>query len=216
MLRRPPKSTPLPYPTLFRSGGREEDRLAEVAQARDDLPSRAARNGIKAGGRLVEEDEVGGADERGAAVEPPPLPAQQPTDAVVRLLLEAGQLDRLRDRPRARVVRRPQRERLADPEVWLGRGLPQDDPHPRAPRPRRACESPRGSRRLSSCPRRWGRGTRRSRRAAPAATDRARPRTARRTCAGRRPRSLRRRARLQLMARMARAGACRRDRPTSQ
>ena len=44
--------------------GREEDRLAEVPQAGDDLPGGAARGGVEAGRRLVEEDQLGVADQR--------------------------------------------------------------------------------------------------------------------------------------------------------
>src|SRR5205823_9415320 len=54
---------------------RQQDRLAERAQAADRLPGGAARGRVEAGRRLVEEDEVGVTDEREPEVEPPPLAA---------------------------------------------------------------------------------------------------------------------------------------------
>ena len=49
--------------------GGEEDRLAEVAQAGDHLPGLAPRRGVEAGGRLVEEEQLGVADQGHADVE---------------------------------------------------------------------------------------------------------------------------------------------------
>ena len=60
---------------------RQEDRLAERAQAADRLPGAAARRGVEAGRRLVEEDELGVADEREREVEPPQLAARERADA---------------------------------------------------------------------------------------------------------------------------------------
>jgi len=49
--------------------GGEEDRLAEIAQTADHVPSLAPRRGIEARGRLVEEEQLGIADQRHADVE---------------------------------------------------------------------------------------------------------------------------------------------------
>ena len=55
--------------------GGEEDGLAEVAQAGDHLPGLAPRRGVEAGRRLVEEEQLGVADQRQADVEPALLAA---------------------------------------------------------------------------------------------------------------------------------------------
>ena len=112
---------------------REEDRLAEVAQAGDDRPGGAARRRIEARRRLVEEDQLGIADKREADVQAAALAARQAPRALVGLLLQAHERDDLRDRSWPRVVGRPQLERLAHREVGLRAALLQDHPDPRAP-----------------------------------------------------------------------------------
>src|SRR5436853_363859 len=52
---------------------RQQDRLAEIAQVADRLPRAAPGLRIKAGRRLVEEDQLGVADEREREVQPPQL-----------------------------------------------------------------------------------------------------------------------------------------------
>ena len=49
----------------------EQDRLAELLQRADRLPRGAPRRRVEAGGRLVEEDQLGVADEREREVQPP-------------------------------------------------------------------------------------------------------------------------------------------------
>ena len=117
---------------------REEDGLAERAERADHLPRRAARLRVEAGGRLVEEDEVGVADERDAEVEPPLLAARERLDPRARLLLEPDERDHLVDVPRRAVVAGEDRVRLAHGEVRPELGLLQDDADPLAevrPRP---------------------------------------------------------------------------------
>jgi hypothetical protein len=55
--------------------GGEEDGLAEVPEPGDDLPGGAAGGRVEAGGRLVQEDELGVADEGEGEIEPAPLAA---------------------------------------------------------------------------------------------------------------------------------------------
>ena len=55
--------------------GGQQDRLAELLEPVDDAPGGAAGGGVEAGGGLVEEDELGVADEREREVEPAPLAA---------------------------------------------------------------------------------------------------------------------------------------------
>src|SRR5207248_6093672 len=79
----------------------EQDGLAERAERADHLPRRAAGLRVEAGGGLVEEDEVGIADERDAEVEPPLLAARQRLDARVRLVDEPDERDHLVDEANA-------------------------------------------------------------------------------------------------------------------
>ena len=76
---------------------REEHGLAERAEGADHLPRRAPRRGVEARRRLVEEDELGIADERDAEVEPPLLAARERLDPRARLLLEPDERDDLVD-----------------------------------------------------------------------------------------------------------------------
>jgi len=55
--------------------GGEKDGLAQGPQAGDDLPGGAPGGGVKAGGGLVEEDELRVADQGEGEVQPPPLAA---------------------------------------------------------------------------------------------------------------------------------------------
>ena len=136
--------------------------------------SQAARRaaGIEARRRLVEEDELGVADERDAEVEPALLAAGERLHARVALLAEPDELDHLVDVARVRVVAGEQLVRLADREVRATAPTLEDDadalpqlsrpaslgivPEHARPRRRRASGSPRGSRPSSSCRRRSG------------------------------------------------------------
>ena len=202
-LSRSPRSSGVPAATISPAGddrhpvgeplrlvhvvGGEEDGLAEVAQAGDHVPGLAPRRGVEAGRRLVEEEQLGVADQRHADVEAALLAAGETAGAGVRLAAEADQLDRLLDRPRRAVVAGVEPERLAHGQVGIESAALQDDPDPLAPgapgvlrdprpapRPRRrcACGSPRGSPPSSSCRRRWARGRRRPR---PRSTSRSMP-----------------------------------------
>jgi hypothetical protein len=51
----------------------------------DDLPGGPAGGGVESGGRLVQEDELGVADEGKGEVEPPPLAAREPGGERARL-----------------------------------------------------------------------------------------------------------------------------------
>ena len=84
--------------------GGEDDRLAEVAQAGDRLPGLAPRRGVEAGRRLVEEEQLGVADQGHADVEATLLTARQLARAGLGLALQADQLDHLVDRARRAVV----------------------------------------------------------------------------------------------------------------
>ena len=75
--------------------------MPSARSERDELPCRAARGRVEAGGRLVEEEELRVADERDAEVEPALLPARQRLHPRARLLLETDERDHLVDVARA-------------------------------------------------------------------------------------------------------------------
>src|SRR5271165_3634143 len=107
--------------------GREDDRLAEIAQRADRPPRRPPRLGVEAGGGLVEEDQVGVADEREPEVEPPQLTARELAAAHVGLVLEPGQGEHLLDRTGMGVEAGPVAERLAGSDVAVDPPRLQDD-----------------------------------------------------------------------------------------
>ena len=80
----------------------QEDGLAEVAQAGDHVPGLAARRGVESRGRLVEEQQVGIADQRHADVEAAQLATREPTRTSIRLLCESDVGDRRPTPPAAR------------------------------------------------------------------------------------------------------------------
>src|SRR5207248_7038381 len=83
---------------------REQDRFAERAQVADRLPGGAARAGVEARRRLVEEDQLRIADERKREVESALLSARQRAHAGTGLLGEADELHALVDVARPLVV----------------------------------------------------------------------------------------------------------------
>ena len=80
--------------------GGEEDGLAERLEPLDHVPGVAPGRRVEAGGRLVEEDQVGVADDPDRHVGPSLLAARERPDAGVALVAQADQLDRLLDRAR--------------------------------------------------------------------------------------------------------------------
>ena len=113
----PARSTATPVGELLRLVevvGRQQDRLAELAQRADQRPGVPPRRRVEAGRRLVEEDEVGIADERDAEVEPPLLAARERLHLRVPLLGEPDEPDHLVDVAR---VRRSSRRRSGAPRA---------------------------------------------------------------------------------------------------
>ena len=102
-------------------------------QAGDHLPRGAARRGIEARRRLVEEDQLGVADQRERDVEPAALAAGERGRALIGLRGQADERKRLIDVARRRVVAGVERDALAHREARLGPGFLQHDPDPRAP-----------------------------------------------------------------------------------
>ena len=99
----------------------------------DHVPGCAACGGVEAGGRLVEEDQLGVADQGEAEVEPASLAAGEARRLLVVLAGEADERDRLGHGARVAVVAGVELERLSDGEAGVGCGLLQDDPDPVAP-----------------------------------------------------------------------------------
>jgi hypothetical protein len=113
--------------------GGEEDGLAELTEPGHDLPGGAAGGRVEAGGGLVEEDEVGIADEGKREVEPSPLAAGEPGGDRVRSGFEADQFDGLVDVPRRAVEPGVQGQAFAHGQAKLGLRFLQDHAHPVAP-----------------------------------------------------------------------------------
>ena len=84
--------------------GREHDRLAEGGEVLHDLPGVAPGGGIEAGGRLVQEQEVGVARQADPHVEATLLAAGEFVDAGAGLLLQAHDAEDLAGGPGVRVV----------------------------------------------------------------------------------------------------------------
>jgi hypothetical protein len=115
--------------------GGEEDRLAELAEPLDQLPRLAARRGVEAGGRLVEEDQLGVAADPERDVEPAALAAGQRVGAGVRAVAEADEVEDLVRRARVRVGRAVELDRLAGGDLRLQALLLQNDADPLAEGP---------------------------------------------------------------------------------
>src|SRR3954447_16542210 len=95
----------------------QEDRLAEVLQRAHDVPRRAPRRRVEAGRRLVEEDQLGVADQREREGQAPQLAAAERPRVRAGLLGEARQRDHLVHVARGGVETGPMRDRLADGDV---------------------------------------------------------------------------------------------------
>jgi len=115
--------------------GGEEDRLAERLQALDHVPGVAAGGGVEAGGRLVEEDQVGVADDPDRDVGAAFLAAGEGADPCVPLVAEADQVDRLLDRPWSLVEAGEEVDRLADGPERVELALLEDEADAVAPGP---------------------------------------------------------------------------------
>jgi hypothetical protein len=112
--------------------GREQHRLAQVLQRADHVPRRAPRRRVEPGCRLVEEDQLGVADEREGEVQAAQLAAAQRPRVGARLLGEPGELEHLVHVARGGVEARPVRDRLAHGDVPVHAGALQHDAHPHA------------------------------------------------------------------------------------
>src|SRR5205823_1446858 len=99
----------------------------------DHLPRRTPRGRVEPGRRLVQEEELGVADEREREVEPALLAAGEGADASGALLLEPDERDHLVDVARPSVVAGEERGVLDDREVRVHRGRLEDDADPLAP-----------------------------------------------------------------------------------
>ena len=101
----------------------------------DHLPRLAPRRRVEARGRLVEEQQLGVADQRHRDVQAPLLTAGQLLGALVGLRPEPDAGDRVVDAERVREVAGEELERLADGEQAGRLGLLEHDADPRPPRP---------------------------------------------------------------------------------
>src|SRR3954469_600577 len=114
----------------------QQDRLPQVAQRADRRPGVAARGGVEARRRLVEEDQLRVADQRQPEVEGPQLAAGQLARLGVVLALQPDQGDDLVGVAGVRVHAAEVLERLADADVVVEARLLQDDAQALAQRAR--------------------------------------------------------------------------------
>ncbi len=96
----------------------------------DEIPRTSTSRRIEAGRRLVEEQQLGAADDPQRQVDPTTLTARQRTDAFVDLLLQTDQADHLVDGSRAPITPAVQRDHLTHGELDLDTGGLQDDADP--------------------------------------------------------------------------------------
>src|SRR6266545_4264611 len=115
--------------------GGEQDRLAEVAQALHQLPRAAPGRGIEAGGRLVEEEQVGVADDAEGEVQAALLAAGQRPGPRRPLVAETDHVDHLGGVARVRVVAAEQRDDLLDAQLAVDAGGLEHDADPFAEGP---------------------------------------------------------------------------------
>ena len=163
--------------------GGEHDRGAQLLEPLDHVPGLAAGRGVEARRRLVEEEQLGVADDPDADVEPPLLAARERADRVRRGGPEARPAPASRRRSAA-WGRSSHRASSSPSTVSSGLsshscrtrpirvrhsrvGVVRDRCRGRRRRRRSAAGSPRGSRWSSSCPPRSARGSRTPRRGRP-------------------------------------------------
>src|ERR687887_250887 len=107
--------------------GGEQDRLAEVPQALDQLPGAPAGRRVEAGGRLVQEDQVGVADDAEGEVQAALLAAGERLYPRPALVAETDQVDHLADVAGAGVVAAEQADGLLDGQLAVEAGRLQHD-----------------------------------------------------------------------------------------
>ncbi len=111
----------------------QEHGLAEFSQPGDQRPELAPGGRIEAGGRLVEEEQVGIADQSDADVEAAQLSAGEATRARLGLGAETNVLDRLVDARGLAVIAGVELERLANGEFGSHPALLEHDSDPLMP-----------------------------------------------------------------------------------
>jgi len=111
--------------------GRKTERIPWVIHFRG--PERSAGLGVEPGGRLVEEDELGPADDAERDVESPSLPARQRPRAPSGRLCQAHRFDHLVGISGGRVVAGEVRDHLPHGQLGVLRRCLEDDADPGAP-----------------------------------------------------------------------------------
>src|SRR5579872_649407 len=108
----------------------EQHGLAELLERLDRSPGVTAGGRVNAGGRLVQEDQLGVADERQGQVQAPQLATRQCAGRGLLLPFEPRQGDDLIHRPGVGVQRREVLERLPHPDVAVQPGALEHDADP--------------------------------------------------------------------------------------
>jgi len=110
--------------------GGEQHRLAERGEVFDHVPGFAPGGRVESGGRLVQEEQFGVADQGDRDIEAPLQAAGELEHPVVAPVVEADQVDHLVHRPGVRVVTGVHPDRLGHGEVEVNPGGLQDDADP--------------------------------------------------------------------------------------
>jgi hypothetical protein len=105
----------------------QEYGLAERGEVLHDRPGLVPGRRVEAGGRLIEEEQVGVARQRDRDVEPPLLPARELDHPRVPLAGQADQLDDLVAGSRARIIARVHGDGLGDRQEAVHTGGLQHD-----------------------------------------------------------------------------------------
>ena len=114
--------------------GGQQDRAPARAKARDQIPELPPRLRIQARGRLVEEQQLGLADQRAGQRQPLALAAGELTDPGLGLLPELDQVDHLAGRRAAPIEAPEETDGLGDGELLRELGLLERDPEQGAER----------------------------------------------------------------------------------
>ena len=105
----------------------DDDRRAELPEPLDHAPCGPASRRIEAGGRLVEKEQLGVADQRESDVETPALPAREVLRECVDAIGQPDQLGDLGGSARRAVVAGIELQAFAHGQPAIGLGLLKDD-----------------------------------------------------------------------------------------
>lgn len=112
---------------LFEVVGGEHDGGAVAGEIAHQFPAPPAGSGVESGGRLVEEENIGRADDAEREIDSSLLPTRKTGDAFVELVGKFDHLDDLVDAPATGIRRAVEIQGLANGEFLVDTGLLQHD-----------------------------------------------------------------------------------------